>query len=46
MIMMTRWKEEKKERDAQCHGERHKHFYFVDYCIKELNIWKMTLAFI
>ena len=29
---MTRWKEEKKERDTQCHEERHKHFYIVDYC--------------
>ena len=31
MMMMTRWKEGKKERDAQCHGERHKHTYVVDY---------------
>ena len=36
MMIMTRWKEEKKERDAQCHGERHKHFYIVDNCIKDL----------
>ena len=39
MMMTTRWKEEKKERDAQCHhGERQKHFNIVDYCIKDVSV--------
>ena len=33
-MMMTRWKEEKKEGDAQCHRERHKHFYIIDFVLK------------
>ena len=36
--MTTRWKEDKKEWDAQCDWERPKLFYIVDYSINDYYI--------